>query len=50
MERRRLRVSRSKIWYFCVSGTDKEETLKLQGDNVKRLHEFKYLRTTIQSN
>ncbi|KAK3521199.1 hypothetical protein QTP70_000483 [Hemibagrus guttatus] len=51
LERRGMKVSRSKTEYMSVneregSGT----TVRLQGEEVKKVQEFKYLGSTVQSN
>ena len=43
LERRGLKVSRSKIEYLRVGGVDDGEELKLQGEKVKRAKNFKYI-------
>ena len=50
LERRSLKVSRSKTEYLRFGGVDDEEELKLQGEKVKRAKNFKYLGSTISSN
>ena len=47
LERRGLKVSRSKTKYLRVGGVDDEEELKLQGEKVKRAKNFKYLGSTV---
>ena len=41
LERRGLKVSRSKTEYFKVGGVDDREELKLQGEKVKTAKNFK---------
>ncbi|KAK3567074.1 hypothetical protein QTP86_009773 [Hemibagrus guttatus] len=47
LERRGMKVSRSKTEYICVEGSG---TVRLQGEEVKKVQEFKYLGSTVQSN
>ena len=50
MEKKVLKVSRSKIEYLKVGGADVGEELKLlQGDVVKKVKNFNYLGSTISS-
>ena len=49
LERRDLKVSRSKTEYLKVGGVDDREKLKLQGEKVKRAKNFKYLGSTVSS-
>ena len=49
LERKGLKVSRSKTEFLNLGGADVEEELKLQGDVVKRAKNFKYLGSTISS-
>ena len=49
LERRDLKVSRSKTEYLRVKGVDDGEELKLQGEKVKRARNFKYLGSTVSS-
>ena len=49
LERRGLKVSRSKTEYLRVGGVDDGEELKLQGEKVKRAKNFKYLGSTVSS-
>ena len=44
-----MKVSRSKTEYLKVGGLDDEEELKMQGEIVKRVKNFKYLGSTINS-
>lgn len=50
LERRGIKVSRSKIEYVCANERDQSETVNLQGGEVKKAEDFKYLGSTIQSN
>ena len=49
LERRGLKVSRSKTEYLRIGGVDDGEELKLQGDKVKRTKNFKYLGLTVSN-
>ena len=50
LERRGLKVSRSKTEYLRVGGVDDGEELKLQREKVKKAKNFKYLGSTVSSN
>ncbi|KAK3547997.1 hypothetical protein QTP70_001660 [Hemibagrus guttatus] len=50
LERRGMKVSRSKTEYMCVNEREGSETVRLQGEEVKKVQEFKYLGSTVQSN
>ncbi|KAK3521330.1 hypothetical protein QTP70_003176 [Hemibagrus guttatus] len=50
LERRGMKVSRSKTEYMCVNEREGSGTVRLQGEEVKKVQEFKYLRSTVQSN
>ncbi|KAK3509487.1 hypothetical protein QTP70_035130, partial [Hemibagrus guttatus] len=50
LERRGMKVSRSKTEYMCVNEREGSGTIRLQGEEVKKVQEFKYLRSTVQSN
>ena len=49
LERRGLKVSRSKTEYLKAGDVDDGEELKLQGEKVKRAKNFKYLGSTVSS-
>ena len=49
LERRGLKVNRSKTEYSKVEGADVGEELKLQRGVVKRVKNFKYLGSTVSS-
>ena len=49
LERRGLKVSRSKTEYLRAGGVDDGEELKLQGEKVKRAKNFKYLGSTVNN-
>ena len=48
MERRGIKVSRSKIEYLGVNGGNDKETVKMADTKVPRVKEFEYLRSTVQ--
>ena len=48
MERRGIKVSRSKIEYLCINGGNDDETVKMADTKVPRVKEFKYLGSTVQ--
>ncbi|KAK3531040.1 hypothetical protein QTP70_007883 [Hemibagrus guttatus] len=50
LEIRGMKVSRSKTEYMCVNEREGSGTVRLQGEDVKKVQEFKYLRSTVQSN
>ncbi|KAK3548354.1 hypothetical protein QTP70_010715 [Hemibagrus guttatus] len=50
MEKYRVVVSRSKTEYMCVNEREGSGTVRLQGEEVKKVQEFKYLGSTVQSN
>ena len=50
LERRDLKVSRSKTKYLKVEGVDDGEELKLPGETIKRAKNFNYLGSTVSSN
>ncbi|KAK3571820.1 hypothetical protein QTP86_020578 [Hemibagrus guttatus] len=50
LERREMKVSRSKTEYMFVNEREGSETVRLQGEEVKKVQEFKYLGSTVQSN
>ncbi|KAK3548948.1 hypothetical protein QTP70_021670, partial [Hemibagrus guttatus] len=50
LERRGMKVSRSKTEYMCVNEREGSGTVRLQGEEVKKVQEFQYLGSTVQSN
>ncbi|KAK3549760.1 hypothetical protein QTP86_007759 [Hemibagrus guttatus] len=50
LERRGMKVSHSKTEYMCVNEREGSGTVRLQGEKVKKVQEFKYLGSTVQSN
>ena len=49
LERRGLKVSRSKTEYLKIGDVDDGEELKQQGEKLKRAKNFKYLDLTVSS-
>ena len=43
LERRGMKVSRSKTEYLCINGGNDDETVKMEDTKVPRVKEFKYL-------
>ncbi|KAK3513060.1 hypothetical protein QTP70_000945 [Hemibagrus guttatus] len=50
LERRGMKVSHSKTEYMSVNEREGSGTVRLQGEEVKKVQEFKYLGSTVQSN
>ncbi|KAK3532192.1 hypothetical protein QTP86_009297 [Hemibagrus guttatus] len=50
LERRGMKVSRSKTEYMCVNEREGSGIIRLQGEEVKKIQKFKYLGSTVQSN
>ena len=48
LERRGMKVSRSKTEYLCINAGNDDETVKMEDTKVPRVKEFKYLETTVQ--
>ena len=48
LERRGMKVSRSKTKYLCINGGNDKETLKMEDTKVPKVKEFKYLGSTVQ--
>ena len=48
LERRRMKVSRSKTEYLCINGGNDKKTVKMDDTKVPRIKEFKYLGSTVQ--
>ena len=48
LERRGMKVIRSKTEYLCINGGNNEETVKMDDIKVQRVKEFKYLGSTMQ--
>ncbi|KAM7373883.1 hypothetical protein PAMP_006573 [Pampus punctatissimus] len=50
LERRGMKVSRSKTEYMCVNERDPSRRVRLQGEEIKKVEDFKYLGSTVQNN
>ena len=48
LERRGMKVSRSKTKYLCINGGNDNETVKMEDKKVPRVKKFKYLGSTVQ--
>ena len=48
LERRGMKVSRSKTEYLCINRENDDETVKMKDAKVPRVKEFKYLGSTVQ--
>ena len=48
LERRGMKVSRSKTKYLCVNGGNDKETVKMEDTKGPRVKEFKYLGSMLQ--
>ena len=48
LERRGMKVSRSKTEYLCINGGNDNETVKMENTKVPKVKEFKYLGSTVQ--
>ena len=48
LERRGMKVNRSKTEYLCINGENDDETVKIEDTKVPRVKEFKYLGSTVQ--
>ena len=48
LERRGMKVSRSKTKYLCINEENDEETMKIEDTKMPRVKEFKYLGSMVQ--
>ena len=48
LERRGMKVSRSKTEYLCINGENDDETVKMEDTKKPRVKEFMYLGSTVQ--
>ena len=48
LERRGMKVSRSKTKYLCINGRNDDKTVKTEDTKIPRVKEFKYLGSTVQ--
>ena len=45
-----MKVNRRKMEYTCLKQRQGKGTLKMQGEEVAKVEDFKYLGSTVQSN
>ncbi|KAI5625322.1 hypothetical protein C0J50_15181 [Silurus asotus] len=50
LERRGMKLSRSKTEYMCVNEREGSGVVRLQGEEIQKVEEFRYLGSTVQSN
>ena len=50
LERRGMKINRRKTEYMCVNERQVKGTVKMQGEEVAKVEDFKYLGSTVQSN
>ncbi|KAI5628469.1 receptor tyrosine-protein kinase erbB-3 precursor [Silurus asotus] len=50
LERRGMKLSRSKTEYMCVNEREGSGVVRLQGEELQKVEEFKYLGSIVQSN
>ena len=50
LERRGIKVNRRKTEYMCVNERQVKGTVNMQGEEVAKVEDFKYLGSTVQSN
>ena len=50
LERREMKVNRRKTEYMRVNERQDNGTVKMQGEEVSKVEDFKYLGSTVQSN
>ena len=50
LERKGMKVSRSKTEYLCINGGNDNETVKVEDTKVPRVKELKYLGSMVQEN
>ena len=48
LERRGMKVNRSKTEYLCINGGNDNKTVKMEDTKLPRVKEFKYLESTVQ--
>ena len=48
LERRGMKVSRTKTEYLCINGGNDDETVKMEDTKVPRVKKFKYLGSMVQ--
>ena len=49
LERRRMKVSRSKMEYLCVNEGEENGKIAMEGTEINKVNEFKYLGSGINS-
>ena len=50
LERRGMKVNRRKTQYMCVNERQDNGTVRIQGEEVTKVDDLKYLGSTVQSN
>ena len=48
LEKRGMKVSRSKTKYLCINGGNGKETVKMEDTKMQRVKEFNYLGSTVK--
>ena len=48
LEKRGMKVSRSKTEYLCITGGNDDKTVKMEDTKVPRVKKFKYLGSKVQ--
>ena len=48
LERRGIKVRRTKTEYLCINGGNDDETVKMEDTKLPRVKEFKYLGSMVQ--
>ena len=48
LERKEIKVRRSKIKYLSINGRNNDETVKMEDTKMPRVKKFKYLGSTLQ--
>ena len=48
LERRAMKISRSKTEYLCINGGNDHETVKMEDAKVPRVKKFKYLGSMVR--
>ena len=48
LEKREMKISRSKTKYLCINGENDDKTVMMEDTKVSRVKEFKYLGSTVQ--
>ena len=50
LERRGMKISRKKTEYMCVNEGEGNNIVRMQGDQLAKVHDFKYLGSTLEDN